>query len=523
MHSAEFKLVQQYEKEKGKTSSSKQPTIKSVLEQATPLQRDSRRWNQLTESVCYFIAKDIQPIDTVNDEGFQAMIKTFEPRYTVPDRKTFAMNYLPKMYATEKKRISNLLQKSPHFSCTTDIWTSRAQHAYLGLTVHYIDDEFSLQNHLLETKEFPDSHTGVNIANEIEKSLKQWKLSKDGLVAFTTDNGGNVVVAIQELDCIRVPCFSHCLNLAVEKACSIAEVTKVIARCRRLVSHFHHSSKDTYVLKQKQADLRHKDHSLIQDVTTRWNSSYYMISRILEQQQPLCAALLEVKRTDLFPSEEEFATMDIYIDVMKPLVTITEAIGAQKWVTISTLRPLLHKLLDVHLIGKPDDKRLAKKMKLEMHTNLSKRYKDDVLTTLSKAAFLDPRLKQLPFLSSTEREDMHKSIKEEAAQMVIPAPVEVEENAPEGPPPVKKAKGEQQLLNLIDDVMHPQSEDQQLTISPEQKSSKEVSTYLLEPETKENPLLWWKMNCFRYPILSRVARKYLCIPATSVPSELLLL
>ena len=160
------------------------------------------------------------------------------------------------MYATEKKRISNLLQKSPHFSCTTDIWTSRAQHAYLGLTVHYIDDEFSLQNHLLETKEFPDSHTGVNIANEIEKSLKQWKLSKDGLVAFTTDNGGNVVVAIQELDCIRVPCFSHRLNLAVEKACSIAEVTKVIARCRRLVSHFHHHSSSLVNLEKSNAGDR---------------------------------------------------------------------------------------------------------------------------------------------------------------------------------------------------------------------------------------------------------------------------
>lgn len=127
----------------------------------------------------------------------------------------------------------------------------------------------------------------------------------------------------------------------------------------------------------------------------------------------------------LLPSEE-FATMDIYIDVMKPLVTITEAIGAQKWMTISTLRPLLRKLLHVHLIGKPDDKRLTKKIKLEMHINLSKRNIDDVLTTLSKAAFLDPQLKQLPFLSSTEREDLLESIRKEAAQMVIPAPVEVE-------------------------------------------------------------------------------------------------
>ena len=221
------------------------------------------------------------------------------------------------------------------------------------------------------------------------------------------------MVAVDELKCTRFSCFSHCLNLAVEKASSISEISRVVARCRILVSHFHHSSKDTYVLKQKQVDLRHKQQNLIQDVTTRRNSSYYTISRIIEQQQPLCAALLEVKRTDLFPSEEEFSSMEVYIEVMKPMVIITEAaIGAQQWVTISTLRPLLHKLLKSHLIEKSNDKSVAKKMKSEMRTNVSIRYSDHLLLLLTKAAFLDPRLKTLPFLSSTETEELHKSIKQ---------------------------------------------------------------------------------------------------------------
>jgi hypothetical protein len=158
----------------------------------------------------------------------------------------------------------------------------------MSLTVHYLDNDFSLCNNLLAVKEFPESHTGSNIANELELMLREWNLPLDSLTSFTTDNGVNVAASIDLMGHTRVPCISHCLNLAVEKACCISDVSKALARCRRLVSHFNHSSKSSYLLKQKQESLSHPTHSLIQDVSTRWNSAYYMVSRVIEQQQPVC-------------------------------------------------------------------------------------------------------------------------------------------------------------------------------------------------------------------------------------------
>lgn len=49
----------------------------------------------------------------------------------------------------------------------------------------------------------------------------------------------------------------------------------------------------------------------------------------------------------------------------------------------------------------------------------------------------------------------------------------------------------------------------------------EVESYLREPSAalEINPLAWWKINGPRFPRLAALARRYLCIPGTSVPSE----
>lgn len=127
---------------------------------------------------------------------------------------------------------------------------------------------------LISVHEFSDRHTAENIVEEINDVLAKWNLLAHGIVAATTDNGANITAAIEILKVPHLSCFSHTLELAVEQALKLPEVSKIIGWCKRHVAHFNHSHKSYYLLHQKQIVLVHKQHSLINDVVTRWNSSY---------------------------------------------------------------------------------------------------------------------------------------------------------------------------------------------------------------------------------------------------------
>ena len=70
------------------------------------------------------------------------MLSKFEPRYTPPDRTTFARNHIPAMHEHEKVMVSiALLSDMQSFAITTDGWTSRSNCSYVSLTVHYINKD----------------------------------------------------------------------------------------------------------------------------------------------------------------------------------------------------------------------------------------------------------------------------------------------------------------------------------------------------------------------------------------------
>ena len=86
-------------------------------------------------------------------------------------------------------------------------------------------------------------------------------------------------------------------------------------------------------------------------------------------------------------------------------------------------------------------------------------------------------------------------------------------------PPTKRRK----LSRLLDKSRPKEaaSSGSESSLTPRQKISREMERYLHTPQldADDDPLLWWKGNQQIFPVLALIAKKYLCICASSSASE----
>ena len=182
-------------------------------------------------------------------------------------------------------------------------------------------------------KELPTVHSADNIGEKIEEILDEWNIDKDIVVAAVIDNARNMVNAVNGIGLRHFPCIGHTLQLGILKAFDIGPVKAALARVSSIVSHFHRSSKATYLLKEKNL-LGLKPHMLKSSCVTRWGSTYEMLARFTEQQQAVCAVLLEDGGDCiLMPSSNEFAVIEELVDILKPFNDATEILSGDLYPT----------------------------------------------------------------------------------------------------------------------------------------------------------------------------------------------
>ena len=257
----------------------------------------------------------------------------------MPSRKYFHDHGIPELYTNVRDNIViPSLKNADFYAATSDLWTSSANDPYLSFTVHFITNDWTLKSFCLDTLPLYEDHTGANIAEAIQDVLQNWSLSPEKLVATTTDNASNYISAFRSLNWLRLSCFGHNLDLAINKAIKSDQAQRALTRCRSLVELFSRSWKKTRDLREKQQLLDLPEHKLLGDVCTRWGSTYTMIQRILEQQQAISSVIAEDRKNWYrMPSDQEIATLEVMANVLGPLSVLTDSLAAENHITVSTV------------------------------------------------------------------------------------------------------------------------------------------------------------------------------------------
>ncbi len=107
---------------------------------------------------------------------------------------------------------------SKRYGATTDLWSSRTMQPYISLTVHFVNDDWTLRSVCLQTAYFPDDHKGEIIPQGLKDALSSWNLAEDRLVCMTTDSGTNMIKALQDNEWPNLQCFRHRLHNAIGKS-----------------------------------------------------------------------------------------------------------------------------------------------------------------------------------------------------------------------------------------------------------------------------------------------------------------
>ncbi|XP_061649220.1 E3 SUMO-protein ligase ZBED1-like isoform X2 [Phyllopteryx taeniolatus] len=371
----------------------------------------------LTESILKMLVTDMHPLSMVEDKGFKKMISAFNPNYSMPSRLHFtSLMEMKHQQITEK--LKTVLQDMECVALTIDIWTSDATEGYLRVACHFLGEAWEMKSFSLTAMPLKESHTAANIADWLEETTDKFHIPFPKVKAVIHNNGADVVAAAVILKerhgWASVRCSGHTLNLVVQSALTNCKtIANCVASARTLVEHIKKSELACTKLKEKQQQMGMPTIMLIRDVSTRWNSTYRMLSRLLGQRWPVTAALsdpavnssAEHHHPDLKP--EHWNLSEELTRVLGPFERVTEFLHGEQYVTLSALPQLVHNLKKVTLSSTFETAPVTA-FQAQVAEQITERWQELFLfqpeapNTVVLAAALDPRFRKLKFLPAED-------------------------------------------------------------------------------------------------------------------------
>ncbi|XP_044586625.1 zinc finger BED domain-containing protein 6-like [Cotesia glomerata] len=463
--------------------------------------------------------------------GLKKFVRTVSPLYKLPCRKTVT-SLIENRYNTTKSILIKRIDEADFVSFTSDILTiTNSTRSFLVLTVHFIDstkgnNSTSLQSINLCAQKLSQSHTAEYIKEIWNGICEEFEIDKSKIVSISTDGGANMVAAVRLFlgNDYRIPCMAHSLNLIVDGV--LREVHAFSALCdhvKSIVTFFKQSVNASDQLRAEQIASGKKEGealTLIQAVSTRWNSCLDMLVRFVELSA-LVAKILATKSQTNKNTPDMVATSQLNIirDLIKllgPFKEATEEISGAHYVTSSLVIPVSNLLRQAVDQSTPSTS-LGETVRMALLEKIDQKLASlETNTYLSAATILDPRFKRIHFTSpravsnsiSKISNDIRSEHRRRGQRSPDPRPVQGEVETSASSIWCRHEK----LINLSSN---------RVEIPSSGCVPNELKQYLDQPilERKSDPIEFW-VNCRHFtPVLAEIALKYLICQGSSVSSE----
>ncbi|KAH7664860.1 zinc finger protein, partial [Aphelenchoides avenae] len=285
----------------------------------------------LDRKILHLIAEATLPFNVVNHPTFRVLFGSTKHNESLKEEKHYRNVVLPKVYSYACQSIRALLGECEWLSFTCDIG-SGPNDSFFALTAHGITRKWERKRYLLNVREFPGHHYGPLVKTMVDDLLKEWGIDEARVNCVVHDEGSNMEAAFAHTDMQDANCGAHQINLIVrslwpnpKKNETASVVSILLTKCRNIVSEFRYSHIAAQQLVGYQKHHKLPEHHLVQDVTTRWDSTFLMLNRLLEQRAAIDGYYVN-KKPDSMLSVADWALIQELHDLLKPFTMFNKAL-----------------------------------------------------------------------------------------------------------------------------------------------------------------------------------------------------
>lgn len=240
------------------------------------------------------------------------------------------------------------------------------------------------------------------------------------IVAMVTDNAASMIKTAEILSIQHVPCFAHSLNLTVQDCFKVDLFAILLSKTKAIVTFFRSSTLASDTLRAIQRRNNKTELKLLQEVVTRWNSSYYMLRRISNVRTELAIAINECTRAPTPLTAENFKAIDEILQLLEPFEIATTTISGENYVTSSLIIPL-SRGITAKLISFETQLTIVEGRDVlkSLINSVNKRLKPyNTKSVIMLGTLLDPQFKKNGFRSAQEANNAVQLLQKEYASFI---------------------------------------------------------------------------------------------------------